>query len=131
MARSCGRAGFGAMGPGDQTRFARQLRRDMTLAEAMVWRALRGSRLSGEKFRRQVPVGPYVADFLCREAKVIVEIDGPSHDDPEQSLRDRDRDAWLEGQGFRILRFPNELALTGTEILVQKLRAVLRVGAEP
>ena len=91
--------------PQEQTRFARRLRREMTAAEAMVWRALRGSRLAGLKFRRQVPIGPYVADFLCHEAKIIVEVDGPSHDDPEQSLLDRERDAWLESRGFRVLRF--------------------------
>ena len=56
--------------------FARQLRREMTMAEAMLWRALRGSRFAGLKFRRQAPVGPYIADFLCIASRLIVELDG-------------------------------------------------------
>lgn len=115
--------------PKEQTGSTRRLRREMTAAEAMVWRALRGSRLAGLKFRRQGPIGPYGADFLCHEAKIIVEIDGPLHDDPEQSLRDRERDAWLKSRRLRVLRFPNDLALVGTDILVRQVEAVLK--AEP
>ena len=112
--------------PKEQTTFARRLRREMTAAEAIVWRALRGSRLAGVTFRRQVPIGPDVADVLCRDAKLIVEVDGPSHDDLEQRARDGERDSWLTAQGFRVLRFGNDLAIGGTEMLVGQIEAVLK-----
>jgi very-short-patch-repair endonuclease len=73
-------------------------------AELRLWRLLRDRRLSGFKFRRQVPVGPYTVDFLCVGAKLIVEADGSQHAD---SLRDTIRDAYLEGQGWKVLRFWN------------------------
>ena len=112
--------------PREQTAFARRLRGEMTGAEVMVWRALRGGRVAGAKFRRQVPVGPYVADFLCLEARLVVEIDGPSHDSDEGRTHDVERDAWFERQGFAVLRFTNDLALTGTEILIREVERALR-----
>ena len=72
--------------------FARRLRREMTVAESMLWRALRDSRLGGLKFRRQVPIGRYVVDFLSVESRLIVELDGPPHDDPMQRAHDDARD---------------------------------------
>ncbi len=116
--------------PPEQTSFARRLRRDMTAAEAIIWRSLRAGRLRGAKFRRQVPIGPYVADFLCFEARLIVELDGPPHDAPERRQHDERRDAWLRGQGFRVLRFPNDLAVGGTELLVATVEQAL-AGTEP
>lgn len=73
---------------------ARRLRREMTLAETILWRGLR-DRGIGAKFRRQVPIGCYVADFVCIAARMIVELDGPPHDEPEQHRHDMHRDAWL------------------------------------
>ncbi len=71
---------------------ARRLRRAMTSAEEILWRELRGRRFSGVKFRRQVPIGPYVADFACVSHKLIVECDGRSHDNAEQRAHDLMRD---------------------------------------
>jgi len=88
--------------PEAKRRFARKLRRDMTDAEAKLWSELRDRRLDTIKFRRQAPIGPFVADFLCSEARLIVEIDGSQHAD---SKRDRARDAELRARGFRVLRF--------------------------
>ena len=88
--------------------FARRLRRDMTEAEERLWSELRGRRLDGLKFRRQVPVAAYVADFLCAEAMLIVEVDGSQHAD---SKRDAIRDSELKLRGFRILRFWNDEVL--------------------
>jgi len=65
--------------PSSQLTFARRLRRDMTNAEVALWRCLRGSRLDGLKFRRQVPIGVYLVDFLCVEHRLIVELDGRPH----------------------------------------------------
>jgi very-short-patch-repair endonuclease len=85
--------------------FARQLRRAMTEAEDRLWQELRGRKLAGLKFRRQVPIGPYVADFLCADALLIVEIDGSQH---AESATDVARTKFLNAKGFRVLRFWND-----------------------
>jgi very-short-patch-repair endonuclease len=77
----------------------------MTLPEVLLWRQLRRGVLEGLKFRRQHPLGPYVLDFYCDEAKLAVEVDGIAHRMGDQPTRDERRDAWLESQGVRVLRF--------------------------
>lgn len=88
--------------PRDTVR-ARELRNGATMPERILWRQLaRGQ--AGAKFSRQMPLGPYFADFLCRELRLVIELDGPSHDlRPEH---DATRDAWMHSQGYRVLRFP-------------------------
>ena len=83
---------------------ARQLRRDMSLPEVILWDCLRGRRLEGLRFRRQHPVGRYILDFYCVEARLAVEVDGAHHDLPTEIARDAVRDAWLAGEGIRVLR---------------------------
>lgn len=83
---------------------AKQLRRDMTPQEHMLWNRLRGRQLANFKFRKQQPIGPYIADFVCHENKLIVEADGSQHID---SGHDVARDQWLNEQGYSILRFWN------------------------
>jgi very-short-patch-repair endonuclease len=91
---------------GSQTlKFARQLRRNQTDAEKMLWSKLRDRALNGYKFRRQVPVGHYIADFLCQEVMLIVELDGGQH--AEQQKYDQRRTHWLESQEFNVMRFWN------------------------
>src|SRR5580693_6990659 len=85
--------------------FARMLRKRMTSAETILWRALRGSRFEGHKFRRQVPVGKYIADFLCVEEKLIVELDGAPHDGMEQQIHDARRTIWLRRGGIVCFAF--------------------------
>ena len=87
---------------------AREFRRDMTPAERILWDALRGRRLRGLKFRRQVALGPFILDFCCPEYRLVVEVDGSVHDDPEQRDRDEYRSRHLESFGYRILRVRNE-----------------------
>jgi len=83
---------------------ARALRHHATPAERALWAQLARSRL-GAKFSRQMPVGPFFADFLCRELKLVIELDGFSHDlAPE---RDAARDLWMEREGYTVLRFAN------------------------
>ncbi len=84
---------------------ARKLRREMTLPEAMLWQALRKGRLAGLRFRRQHPIGPYILDFYCAEARLAVEVDGLAHDTEGQARRDERREAWLAERGIRVLRF--------------------------
>ena len=84
-------------------RQARALRRATPPIEQKLWRILRDRRLEGLKFRRQIPLGRYVVDFVCLRHRLIVEADGPLHDPGH----DAERDAWLRSQGFRVLRFAN------------------------
>jgi len=83
---------------------AKALRRRMTDAEQKLWQALRSRELAGMKFRRQVPVGPYVADFLSYQQRLVVEVDGGQH---AESTKDRVRDAWFGRNGFQVMRFWN------------------------
>ncbi|WP_245524589.1 endonuclease domain-containing protein [Methylobacterium nonmethylotrophicum] len=92
-------------GPDERgTARARTLRRVQTDAEQALWSRLRDRRLAESKFVRQLPIGRYFADFDCREAKLIVEVDGSQH---AESAYDRERDTWLASQGWRVLRFWN------------------------
>jgi very-short-patch-repair endonuclease len=85
---------------------ARALRREMTLPEVVLWRALRRGAVAELRFRRQHPLGPYVLDFYCAAARLAVEVDGAVHDLPEQAAHDEKRIAWLGEQGIRLLRVP-------------------------
>jgi very-short-patch-repair endonuclease len=91
---------------------ARSLRANITNAERKLWYALRDRRFAGHKFRRQVPVGPYIADFICYSARLVIEVDGGQH---AESPRDARRDRWLAQNGFRVLRFWNNEVLQNLE----------------
>ena len=106
---------------------AHRLRRRQTLAEPRLWLLLRGRRLHGFKFRRQVPIDRYIADFMCREANLIVELDGASHE--ERVVHDALRTEVLERCGFRVLRFDNELVLTDPGGVADAICAALRLRA--
>jgi very-short-patch-repair endonuclease len=81
----------------------------MTEAERCVWQILRSQQMHGHKFRRQVPIGRYIADFACHEARLIVEIDGGQHD--SSSPQEAERSAFLQNEGYRVLRFWNNEVL--------------------
>ena len=102
---------------------ARELRRDMTEAESKLWRLLRSRRLAHVKFRRQVPLGPWIADFVTFEHKVIVEADGSQH---AESERDKARDLDLAARGFRILRFWNNDILARPEAVLEQILDAIR-----
>ena len=89
------------------TRIARQLRKQDTWAEKLLWRWLRDRRFSAYKFRRQHPFGPHILDFFCLEAMLDIELDGSQHGFPEGRQADTERDAWLETRGVKVLRFWN------------------------
>jgi very-short-patch-repair endonuclease len=84
----------------------RALRQNQTEAERLLWRQLRGKRVGGLRFRRQQPLGTFIVDFVCLPARLVIEVDGQSHDLTVDS--DERRTLWLEGQGFRVLRFTND-----------------------
>ena len=101
--------------------FARNLRLAMTDAERRLWTHLRRRQLSGAYFRRQHPVGDYVADFCCADLKLIVEVDGSQHADDADAARD----AWLEARGYRVLRFWNNEVLLQTQGVLEKVLATI------
>jgi very-short-patch-repair endonuclease len=103
---------------------AARLRREMTDAERALWFKLRNRRLQGFKFRSQWTLGPYVADFCCLEARLVVEADGGQHEEK----RDADRSAWLTGQGFRVIRFWNNDVLTNLDGVLEVIVAALAEG---
>jgi very-short-patch-repair endonuclease len=109
---------------------ARRLRRDQTDVERKLWYALRNRRFAGFKFRRQQPVGPYVVDFVCFDAGVVIELDGEQHAMPENIAADKARTAWLQSQGFCVKRYWNhELNENLDGVLDDIYRIVRRVDA--
>jgi len=105
----------------DRLERARQLRHQDVPAERILWQRLRNRQLDGLKFRRQVSIGPYFADFLCAELKLIIELDGASHD--VCIIRDIKRTRWLEANGYRVVRFRNSDMFDHTDAV---LNAILR-----
>jgi very-short-patch-repair endonuclease len=103
---------------------ARSLRQNMTEAERRLWQILRSHQMKGYKFRRQVPIGRYVADFVCHEARLIVEIDGGQHD--RSSCREAARTEFLQNEGYRILRFWNNDVVANLDGVHQTIAGELR-----
>ncbi|HEY1936028.1 MAG TPA: DUF559 domain-containing protein [Acetobacteraceae bacterium] len=106
-------------------RHAKEMRRDATPAERKLWQALRNRTHAGLKFRRQMLLGPYIADFYCSSVRIVVEIDGISH---FESQTDAARDAWMQARGIRVLRFSNHEVLSNTGGVCQ---AIEQVAATP
>jgi very-short-patch-repair endonuclease len=100
---------------------ARELRRPMTPQEIKLWQRLRNKQLYGLKFRRQHPIFRFILDFLCFRYKLVVEIDGAGHFDPDQQAYDEARTEWLEQRGFRVIRFTNRDVDTNIEGVVQEI----------
>jgi very-short-patch-repair endonuclease len=104
---------------------ARNLRREQTAAESKLWACLRNRQLGDVKFARQVAIGPFFADFCCRGAKLIIEIDGVTHDAPEELSRDARRTAWLEARGYRVIRFRNEELMGDLDAVLERIQLSL------
>ena len=116
-------------GPNDfKTERARRLRQTSTTAESRLWNRLRSRSLNGHKFVRQEPLGPFVADFVCRERRLIVEIDGGQHAD---NKRDVQRDQRLGAHGYRVLRFWNNEVLGNMDGVLETIVAALNAEAPP
>ena len=98
---------------------ARKLRKEMTEAERKLWQALRAGELSGFKFRRQHAIGPYIVDFVCIQASLVIEADGGQH--AEQLSYDAERTKFLEGHGFKVLRYWNSEIFLQTESVLEQI----------
>jgi very-short-patch-repair endonuclease len=107
---------------------ARSLRKDMTDAERRIWFALRDRRFAGWKFRRQVPFDQYILDFVCFDAKLVIEVDGGQHD--ERAAYDARRSAHLEKSGFRVLRFWNNEVLQNLDGVLMMIELNLRADGD-
>jgi len=114
-------------GPIDRFRrdAAKRLRKNETDAEQRLWKSLRRLPVEGSHFRRQVPIGPYVADFACLAARVVVEVDGSQHGEDHAVEHDPKRTAWLESQGYTVLRFWNTEVFTNTDGVLEAIYAAL------
>ena len=108
---------------------ARELRGNMTAAERRLWWVIRNQRVDGARFRRQVPVGEYFADFCCLKQKLIIEVDGGQHSETEDY--DRTRTEFLEAQGFRVIRFWNGDVMTNLEGVVDIILEALDWRSRP
>jgi very-short-patch-repair endonuclease len=94
---------------------AKALRRAMTRAEILLWRYLKAGHLDELQFRRQTPMGPYILDFICHSTKLVIELDGESHDFDARLRHDQIRDRWLASRGYTVLRFTNKDVLASLE----------------
>jgi very-short-patch-repair endonuclease len=108
----------------EMRRRARGLRIRMTDAERKLWFALRDRRFAGFKFRRQVPIGRFIVDFVCFEQRLVIEVDGGQHAD---SVADKRRDRWFVANGFRVMRFWNNEVLSNLEGVMTLLAEALHV----
>ncbi len=114
---------------GRNIRRARTLRANQTDAERRLWSRLRNRTFFGFKFRRQVPIGPYIVDFLCMERMLVIELDGGQHD--ERAQADARRTAYLETQGYRVMRFWNNDMLANTDGVLTLILTALREDPHP
>ena len=105
-----------------QTHLARELRKRQTNAEEVLWEQLRDRRLSRFKFRRQHQFGYYIADYFCREANLVIECDGDIHHQREAWHHDQERDAYMIGQGVRVIRFSNDRILNDIEGVLSEIQ---------
>jgi very-short-patch-repair endonuclease len=104
---------------------ARKLRRDMTDAERKLWWHLRRLPIEHSHFRRQATIGPYFADFACHEQRLVIEVDGAQHNEPENVIRDTERSIYLQSRGYRILRFWNNDVLKNIDGVMETILAAM------
>jgi very-short-patch-repair endonuclease len=106
----------------------------MTRAETLLWRYLKANHLEGLSFRRQTPMGPYIVDFVCHSARIVIELDGETHDFELQQRRDLIRDKWLVSRGYVVQRFTNNDVMSNLEGVLLSIRDTASVrlpGAPP
>ncbi len=107
---------------------SRALRKAMTPIEWRLWYQINRRQLNGVKFRRQAPIGPYIVDFVSHEAKLVIELDGDSHGDARAAEHDEHRTRFLEGRGFRVIRFWNSDVYSNLDGVMRELRAAVGIN---
>lgn len=111
--------------------FARELRKNMTKAEEVLWSRLRKKQVEGYIFRRQHPIDIYIVDFYCHELNLIIEVDGNIHDLREISEHDEGRTAELEILGLEVIRFTNQEVIFKTENIIEKIKVIIKRKSIP
>jgi very-short-patch-repair endonuclease len=114
-----------------KSNLAKVLRRRQTDAEEKVWAVLRSRQFIDLKFRRQHPVGDYIVDFVCLDEKLIIEIDGGQHNEKQMIDKDEARQKWLEGEGFRVIRFWNNDVMENLEGVMSRLIELIEERRHP
>jgi very-short-patch-repair endonuclease len=107
---------------------AKALRANTTAAEDILWRHLRRLEIKGSHFRRQVPIGPYVADFACLKERLIIEVDGSQHGEDANTRRDEARTHWLNSEGYRVIRFWNNDVMSNTKAVMEAIHEATAVS---
>ena len=102
---------------------AKVLRKNFTDTERLLWKYLRSKQMEGYKFRRQEPIGCYIVDFACQEKRLVIEVDGGQHS--MDAKKDNERDKWLEGEGYKVLRFWNNEVLANTKGVLEVIKDCL------
>ena len=124
--REPGQAHKSTMGKNDHSvQRRRELRQSGTSPEQLLWFRLRNRQIEGKKFRRQHALGPYIVDFYCLEARLVVEIDGDTHGELEQASKDGIRTEYLDERGIRVLRFTNREIMYEREAVLEVIRVAL------
>tara|TARA_R110001606_G_scaffold12306_10_gene53450 strand:- start:7104 stop:7598 length:495 start_codon:yes stop_codon:yes gene_type:complete len=113
--------------PGGTAR-ARRLRREQTLAERLLWEALRKRKMN---FRRQAPIGRFIADFAHLASRLVIEVDGPFHDLPDRQISDAARTRWLNDNGYRVVRFPEKQVRDELMAVVEQIVAATTPPPSP
>ncbi|NLP58573.1 vitamin B12 dependent-methionine synthase activation domain-containing protein [Lutibacter sp. B1] len=108
--------------------YAKKMRNQPTQAEALLWNVISGKKLEGYKFRRQHIIGNYIVDFICLKVNLIIEIDGSIHQLPENKSSDEERTIWLEGEGYRVIRFANDEVLSNLDLVLKKIKEALEAS---
>lgn len=104
---------------------ARDMRKNPTSAEERLWSRLRRKQVAGLRFRRQAPIGQFIIDFYCPEARLVIEVDGSIHDEPEVAERDEKRQAYLESLDLRVLRFTNSQVMHEVDAVIERIGKVI------
>ncbi len=103
----------------------RVLRQQQTESEKVFWEAVRGNHFDGLKFRRQHPIGPFIADFYCHQYKLVIELDGSVHNEIEQQAYDQNRDKWMQEYELTVLRFTNQEVMNNLNLVQQRIRQTI------
>ena len=108
-------------------KLAKTLRKNITKQEYKLWEIIRAGRFYGYKFKRQTPVGNYIVDFVCRQEKIILEIDGRQHNEDENVINDNERTAYLNSKGYKVYRFWNNEIDKNIDGIYQKLKEIFGI----